>query len=541
VASRDDSSSDFNQGRRSSRPKFSAADFEKIPRKRQFTSRSQEMASEPPSGSSANRLAVGRFRRDSSPRQWTHPLESVLLATLAAHLVFLPWALGTMRLWAQGISLGLALLTFVLALVPRRQAPQGLGASQLTRSPHLKLMRFPIFWIGLALLGLVALQGLNPAWAYQTDGKGWWMVKIDHVAWLPSGVDVPWERGGPWRMLLIYASGWLTVCALWIGLTHRRSLQVLLITLAVNGGVLACLGVVQRLLGAPKIFWWVDSTNASFFASFIYKNHAGAYLNLAVAIGTGLAAWYYIRSVRRLEKSNPSGVLAFLVTCIAVAVLVSYARGATLILIAYLGVVVAAFAYHQFRRRRETRSPVIAIALFLVFGLFLRIALDAPQSELAWGKLREALSGEDASVTARQVANQASWAMLKDTWQTGAGSGSFRFLFTAYQQHYPEIKMMAGRPAFWENAHNDVLQIPIELGAPGMLLVLGAFGYWGWALVRVRLWRNALGASVILGCLMMIAMSWGEFVFQCPAILITWCALWPIATRWVEFDQRGSV
>ncbi|PTX92355.1 O-antigen ligase family protein [Opitutus sp. ER46] len=475
--------------------------------------------------------------RTEGGRPRTHPLELTLLWLVAAHLVFLPWALGTMRLWAQIPSLIAAALALVLALLPRTYTEAYTGGPAFKLYAFPKLLRFPIFWLGLALLGLVTLHGLNPAWEFRTDGKVWWMQGIPHIEWLPSGVRGPFERWGPWRMLMIYAAGWLTVCAIWVGFTRRRSLQRLLLVLGVNGIVLALFGIAERLTGAKKIFWFVTSPNEMFFASFIYKNHAGAYLNLALAIVCGLGGWYYLRGVRRMEKSNPSGVFAFLATCIAVSVLVSYARGATLITLAYMAVVVGAFVVHQWRLPREVRNPLIAVALLVLFGLFVKTGWDSLNADRAWERLQRAVSGQDVSVEARQIASRATLDALEKNWVGGIGAGSFRFLFPVYQQNYPDIRKRNGRGMYWEHAHNDVLQFPLEFGVPGMLLILGGFAYWGVALIRSAFWQNPVSAALVLGAILMLVMAWGDFVFQCPAILITWCVLWVFAVMWARFEE----
>src|SRR6185295_8690372 len=135
-----------------------------------------------------------------------------------------------------------------------------------------------------------------------------------------------------------------------------------------------------------------------FFSSFVYKNHAGAYLVLTLAVACGLAAWYYLRGLRRMEKSNPAGVFAFFTTCIAVSVLVSYARGATLIMLIYLCLSVAAFLLHQFLVPSENRKPIIAVVLILLFGFFLKTGLEALQSHIAWDRLAAGMTEKDASL-----------------------------------------------------------------------------------------------------------------------------------------------
>ncbi len=473
--------------------------------------------------------------RAKTKRLAIHPLERALLWVVAIHLVFLPWAIGGMRPWSQIISLCLSVVSIVLALLPRDYTAEHTGGGSFRLFPLPKLLKFPIFWLGLALLALVTTQALNPAWEFHSDSKAWWMHAIPHVTWLPSGVRVPFSRWGPWRQLIIYSSAFLTVCAIWVGFTRRRTLQRLFLILAVNGAALSIFGLAERIAGAPKLYWIVDLPG-TFFSTFVYKNHAGAYLMLTLAVTCGLAAWHHLRSVRRLEKSNPSGVFAFLATCIAVSILISYARGATLVTLLYLSLVVAAFVIHQIRLPKEARQPIIAVALLLVFGFFLKTGMDALHSDLAWDRLRQAVSGDDLSVEARQIADHASFDMLRDHWQLGTGSGSFEFLFPIYQQHYPKI--WVGQ--LWRHAHNDILEIPIELGVPGVLLILAGFAYWGLSLIRNYLWQNPLSASVVLGCLFMVGMSWGDFVFQNPAILITWCALWPACALWTRLEEQRA-
>ena len=496
------------------------------------------MDAAPSSDFSALQKPLAHFRAKTK-RLKVHPKELLVLWAVSAHLIYLPWAIGGMRMLGQFISLGLAVLSFGLAMAPRHYTEEHTGSNNFRLFMWPRLFRFPIWWLGLALLGLITTQALNPAWTWETNGVGWWMRQIDYIDWLPSGVEVPFERWGPWRMLLIYSSGWLTVCAIWVGFTRRRTVQLFFMALAINGLLLAILGVAQRMLGAPKIFWFWESESASFFSSFVYKNHAGAYLDLILAITCGLASWYYLRGLRRLEKSNPSGVFAFFATCIGVTVLISYARGATLVMLVFLLCCVVAFSIHQLLIPRENRKPIVAIALILIFGFFLKTGLEALNSHEVWSRLRAGVMREDHSLEVREQVTKADLDMLKDYWGKGAGSGSFRFLFPIYQYRYPELVSAEGRQKYWEEAHNDIVQIPLELGLVGMsLLALGGL-YWFVLLVKSFFWENPLSMCVVFGALLLLAYSWWDFPFQNPAVLITWCCLWPAVVLWTQFEESN--
>lgn len=480
--------------------------------------------------------------RAKTKRLKVHPAELSVLWAVAAHLVFLPWALGTMWPWAQWTSLTLAAIGSILVLLPRQYTEAHTGGAEFRLLTWPKLIKFPIFWIGLAFLGYVVLQGLNPAWTYQLANREWWMQRVDPISWLPRGYTAPFRQWNPWRMLVIYTAAWLTVCTIWVGFTRRRSVQLLLIVLGVNGLLLAVFGVIQRLGNFDKIFGFFKSPNASFFSSFVYKNHAGAYLLLALAVTCGLAGWYYLRGLRRMEKSNPSGVIAFFATCIAVGILTSYARGATLTTLVFLLICIGGFVWHQFRLPAESRKHVVIVVLLLVFGYFLKTGFEALRSKEAWDRIKAGISREDMSLEYRERATRAALEMLQENWQAGTGVGSFRFLFPIYQHRHPDLVHggTIGRRMFWEHAHNDIVQIPIEYGAAGMLLVFLGLGYWAIRLLRSYFWENPLSLAVVLGLLLMTAYSWFDFPFQCPAIFITWCALWPIAALWAQFEEAGS-
>ena len=101
-----------------------------------------------------------------------HPLERAVLAAVAIHLCFLPWALGTMHVWSQVTSLVLAAIGLLLALIPRTYSgdlappvsgiqfpvvgPASTGhrppPTAFRLNPLPRLVRFPLFWLGLALL-----------------------------------------------------------------------------------------------------------------------------------------------------------------------------------------------------------------------------------------------------------------------------------------------------------------------------------------------------------------------------------------------------
>ena len=472
-----------------------------------------------------------------------HPREKLLLIVVAAHLVFLPWALGTMHLWSQLVSLGFSCLGLIIALLPRTY-PDALSnpAAPFRFLPWPKLIRFPLFWLGLLFLAYILTQALNPAWRYTSDQRGWWMAPLPHLASLPSGVSVPFEKGGPWRMLIIYASAWATVCAAWIGFTRRRSLQLLFTTLATNAFILAIVGIAQRATEADKIFGFLKPPASYFVASFIYKNHAGAYFNLLLTLCAGLALWHYERGLRRLDKSSPSGLFTFFVTAVVLIVVFSYSRTATLLMFGFLLFAGAVFFWRQKRRPgAETRGPLVTGLVLLALASFIYLGLKSLRTEVfldRMAQLRQQV--EETGLGVRELSARATWQMAGDRLVYGWGSGSFQFCFPTYQQKYPTIFNENSRRLYWEHAHNDYAELLAELGLVGTGLIMIMVVYVCQRYLRAGAWRNPVALFAAAGCGLVALHSYVDFQAFNPAILITWCALWILMIRWSELEEsRG--
>ncbi|MDD3180760.1 MAG: O-antigen ligase family protein [Opitutaceae bacterium] len=485
-------------------------------------------------------MRVGSFRGDH-PRLPLHPAEKVLLGILAVHLCFLPWAMGTMHPWSQLVSLGLAAIGFVVALGNRVYTGEHAKGWEYRLIMWPRLLRFPIFWIGLALLGYILAQALNPSWTFVRNATQWWLLRVNDIPWLPTSIDVPFARFNAWRALIIYASAWLVVCSLWIGLTRRRSMQFLLIVLVCNGAALACAGILQHLLGTDRflgLFPWPPGCSP--FASFPYRNHGGAYLALITALAAALATWFFEHGERTMKKSTPASVLAFLAVLLAGVVTFTYSRGATIVLGLFLLLFIIWFLLRRSLRAigGNAGSAVTLIVAVVFLGLLLN-GLRYVDFSSVYARFDPLIQNQtrDESVRARLLAHDAASAMLDSHWRRGVGAGGFRHLFTEYVQRHPEIYAQ-GR-LFWEHAHNDWLETPIELGAGGVLLLLAGAGWWAWWMVRHRGLWHSLAVPIILGLSQTLIHAWFDFPFQCPAILATWCALLTISGRWIEIDSGG--
>lgn len=473
-----------------------------------------------------------------------HPLEQLLLAVVALHLIFLPWAVGGMRLWSQWISLGLGATSLTVALLPRRYTGEHTGGESFTLYPLRRLLRFTLFWIGLVFAAYMVIGALNPSWRYERNAHQWWMSPIAHLAWLPHGITgTPMSWASPARSLIIFGAAFSLTCALWVGITRRRSLQILLLILCVNAVLVALLALVTRTTGATKLYWTWRMDNIP-YGPFVYHNHTAAWLNLMFGACLGLVAIFHQQAQRQLKKSSPAPLFGFFAILIAVAVVISQSRGGVIILA--LMVVLAGLSL-LWRRSRQPAQGVLTyvsaflVAAFLAVGVYAATNLGGAKT---WQRFISFIDDKDSSYSLRVVATSATMDMWRDAPWSGNGAASFRYIFPAYQQHYPEIyQAKYGRRTVrrvWEFAHNDWAQMLAEYGVVGSAIALAAIAWWLTAFLRLRGWLHPLSLLLAFTLAGLLVHARAEFVLHNPAVLVTAAGLAIIALRSAEIAAAST-
>ena len=474
---------------------------------------------------------VRRFRRlTGDPRSWQAPLaarDQILLGAVGLQLVFSCWALGAVRLWAQAVMSVLAVGAFLLLFVPFAESRDDDVVSPTPRQNLRVLLRFPLFWCGLLLMAYIAIQGFNVAWEYHTDGNSWWLKHRDHVSWLPSGMDTPLDGNNPFRMLMILGAPWLVLCTAWVGLRRKRSARLVLWIAAVNGGIWTTFGILQFTTGTDLMFWRWDPPTSAFWASIMYLNHAGAYINLCLAIVLALFLYYYGRSRLRFIRSGSQLLILCLAVLIGGSQLLTLSRGAIVLCGALLLYFLFLVCILSLRRRDSARSPLpLALVLLLLAGLAYTLFHLIDDKRISWrfGKLEELVAEPDRSY--RYHLNLNTWEMLKERWWWGWGAGAFRYYFPVYQRGNPVLdRKVGGRQLFFSHAHNDLLQLPTELGVAGSSAIVIGLLYWPW--LAWRRWRQVSLAVMMLWGASALTILHASFdtIFHCPAVLVLFFVL----------------
>jgi O-antigen ligase len=338
-------------------------------------------------------------------------------------------------------------------------------------------------------------------------------------------------------MLAGLPAGAAFVAALLVSSSQAKRVMWLFVLVA---SLQAAAAVLQLVGGRGSLFFFGLSDSNTIVGTFANRNHFAQLLAMAVPCALYLWAfsgqepypqrgasviWYQTRGVRSL-------FFGFLTFSWAVLILFSASRGAGVAMA--LNLALAAILIYLTRaadlNRVQTWGALIAIALaFAVIALFVeldtlttRIDSDVLTSDAnkRWGY---ALSAFQGAVT---------------FWPWGSGMGTFESVFPRFQA--------AQSPGYVADAHNDYVQMLMELGiiAPLLALALITLGLRQLWRLLPQLKKRALASDAAMlrlfagvSLLGLAAHSWAEFNLYIPALSISAGALLGLFLRPVRVRE----
>lgn len=332
--------------------------------------------------------------------------------------------------------------------------------------------------VAVGLLQLVPL----PPWIWTSlPGRrqlpGFEAISASALPWRPLSL-------APERTWLAVLSALAPVAVLLgtLALSYRERRQLNLVLLAM-GGVGIVVGVLQVVQGAssPLRFFDVTSTDVAvgFFAN---RNHFAALLYVCTLFAAAWAVdngrrWSAAAAVsQRLDPALLLPVVASLAAIIAFVVaqtLVRSRAGMALAMVSLMGAV----AISLLDRRPETRRTSVRLLLaataaavmiavqFSLYRILERFAAD-PMTDARLPFARNTIA--------------AAWSYMP----FGTGLGSF---VPVYAMHEPVADALP--EAFANHAHDDFLELWLELGVVGFVVVGAVAGWLLWRALAV--WRGA--------------------------------------------------
>ncbi|SEA74171.1 O-Antigen ligase [Thiothrix caldifontis] len=272
----------------------------------------------------------------------------------------------------------------------------------------------------------------------------------------------------------------------------------------------ASLGLIQYGSGAEWAFWWDIGGGNNALGTYPNRDHFSGLMEMAIPVALGLTA-YNFRHNRADEDEQHQTLInqALIFFTISLVLILGgiFARsrsGVVLIMLALLLCSIL-FARHIGGKRAlgfGTMVTVISLGIASNIGLIPvlnRFAVD-PLEDLRW-----------------EIFNQ-TWEATQHFFPLGSGLGTFQSIFRAFQP--PEM------PAFVNHAHNDYLELLLETGILGGIIILLFIILYavGWIqLVKQRHSRHAWGRFYFIqiaagvSLLLLAAHGLTDFNFHTPA------------------------
>lgn len=338
------------------------------------------------------------------------------------------------------------------------------------------------------------------------------------TAWRPAAI-VP---GAAWNALFSLT---VPACALLLLLaTPRAQLQhmvPLLVAMVGLSSVVAALQFAGGGLNNPLI------NERLGFASGLLANRNHQALFLAIGVAAAMQ-WGAVRPFIQIRAVAAGAVAAWFVLMI----LATGSRaGLMLGLVALLGGSALVLSAARRAGARVPRRTALLFGVLAVVGLagIVSVSLYAGRSE-SITRLNEAVIGEDMRVRALPVVLD----MMRTYMPLGAGQGGFATLFKAAE---PDTLL---KPTYFNHAHNDFLEVPIEAGLPGILLLIAAllwFGKRSWRAWRLspdgEAQRARLGSVILL---LVLLASIADYPARTPLIMVVLV----LAAGWLSIDRARA-
>jgi len=480
-------------------------------------------------------------------KERSHPLQIVGIALLAFYLIAASWLFGGVTLWTRIILFCIAAVIFVVAIAPVPRRQERIGAFGATKRALIRLLIFPPFWFGLLLFGYVWLQWTNPNWTYTEISGKWWISNAGlkpNLDW-PTSVYAPMDRGNPGSFLLRFGGVWLIICSAWILIRKRRDLLPILIAFAINSFFVAVVAVIQEMQQPDKVLWIYPWKGGDFSGPFFYRNHGGAFFYLSIAVCFGLSLYFQRTKDPSSRKDSPAPFFTILGLMNVGACAASGSRAGWIfgsaILITYL-----LLATSVWLRRSQWRGSWVggATVLACVVVLIGSVIASLNRDYLEYHFQRFLRIPAELQQSARTIGNEASFSMFEDVPVFGYGADSYNHVFSLYIDEFPALVRKHKRSGRirtnWVQAHNDPLQMAVELGFVGAcILALSPLFFLAVFAFKLFHFREE---SILwfVSVLFLFVHSFAELIFQSTVLLALFAFLLLAVERNLHFQKSDT-
>ena len=374
--------------------------------------------------------------------------------------------------------------------------------------------------IGLLVLGLVQLMPLGDS--------GIQAGTLTASASNALSVDPFWTR-----MFLVRLAGYLIFFAAALTFIdsearYRKAIGVIL----VFGGVLAFVGILQKLASPDAIYGVRKHSGAIPFGPYINSHHFASLMVLISGIAIAHLLGSGVSKQIKLLIAISAGIMA-------IAVPFTGSRGGVIAYIAMLAVVVMGWLYRGRGEKPASLTPLIAGGAVLAVIVIGSLIYLGGESSMLRGLGIE--NPTDDISSGRFHFWSVAWKIFLANPILGTGLDSFGAAYTRFDTGSGLYRV--------EQAHNDYLQILSDGGIVGFAIILAFIVMLVWkALTRIRNEKNDLIRITVIGCLAgcagILVHSFFDFPLRTAGnayffLLVIALMLAPVTSAMFRSSERG--
>lgn len=335
----------------------------------------------------------------------------------------------------------------------------------------------------------------------------------------------------PWRPLSIVpaatinaASSLIVPLVTLLLLTSLRDKErtwlpgVLLATVAIS----ALLGLVQ-FAGTPLNNPFINDTMGLVSANFANRNHFALFM----ALGCLLTPTWIFMSGHRPGWRGPVGLALMLLLFLTIMASGSRAGLGLGLAAVVLGILISRQAVRKaLERYPRWVFPVLLAGVAAISLLVVGLSVMADRA-ISIDRIFALDQGQDMRRRGAPVV----LSMIRDYFPFGSGLGGFDPMF---RMHEPFALL---KPTYFNHAHNDFLEIVLDAGFPGLVLLLAGLGWCFWT--SVVAWRNKHDVLPKLGSATMILLITSS-LFDYPLRTPMMMAFAVVASVWLGAARKDS-
>ncbi len=467
-----------------------------------------------------------RNRSRSRSRVLPRVLDRLSGLLVIGSLLFAPWAFGTVHPVSIRIMNGMG---YALGLITLWQIWSDRKHKQKTSTTASSPGHHPYGWLpsilaafSVAIVLYAFIHAINARSTFDPPSLSY-TYNESFISWLPHSFDSAKSWPEWFRILAMTCYFWGTYY--WLGASPQKSsrrrenevplpeegpesplfsrplprrVTLMLTVMAVNAGLIAFVGILQKLDGSGRLLWILEPNflkkSIHHFGPFAYRGNAASFLNLSWPLSLLLFVNLMTAS-KRIHGSSRTGSSSYiaLVPPLGLAFLGCLATDSRAGAALAIGLVIPTVIALEWRSRSSRRRRI-------VFGIaLLAVSLTAFQflaGTKAFDRLRSTartLSGKAdlqeqraGRVSGRTDIYRHLPPMFRDHATWGSGPGTFASIYHLYRGegrlvwgNYIPIAMSA-----W--AHCDPAEFLITFGVPGTLLLVIPLGLILWTIPITR-------------------------------------------------------